>query len=178
MNAGEIKRLLPEVFQSAAHKESPLEALLQTMADMLKPTEVIFESFEDVLSPWQPKEDFIPYLGSWLYLHQYYSFDNEGKRTEYLAGVDQLRNLIAAFTDLSRVRGTARGLEKMLILATGFEGFQVTERVLDERGKTRPFHIQVSVPRLAEELRGLVDLIVRSEKPAYITYELKFVNLN
>jgi hypothetical protein len=90
------------------------------------------------------------------------------------AGLGRLRELIAMAAELSKWRGTKRGLLLFLQTATGLQGFEVDEKVPGDDGLPRPFHLRVKVPPGGLELKGLIERIVSSEKPAYVTYELEF----
>jgi hypothetical protein len=50
----------------------------------------------------------------------------------------------------------------------------VEEQVLDSDGKARPFHLRITAPQELAEHRILIERIVELEKPAYVTYELRF----
>jgi hypothetical protein len=63
---------------------------------------------------------------------------------------------------------------EFLETATGLSGYRIEEEVMDEQGQARPFHICVRAPAGAERYRALIQQIVEAEKPAYVTYELRF----
>jgi hypothetical protein len=90
-------------------------------------------------------------------------------------GLGRLRELVAAAVDISRWRGTARGLLLFLTTATGRTDFEVDEAVPGPDGLPRPFHVRVRAPSEVEAHRLLLERIIEREKPAYVTYELLFV---
>jgi hypothetical protein len=89
-------------------------------------------------------------------------------------GVGALRSLVALGAELSRWRGTTRGLTAFLETATGVRGFEVEDTVSGPDGKVRPFHLRVSAPKALEPYRELLETILRREKPAYATAALLF----
>jgi len=93
-------------------------------------------------------------------------------------GLGRLRELAAAGVQLSRWRGTARGLLLFLSTATGRKDFEVEERVAGPNGLPRPFHIRVSAPAELAAHRPMLERIIELEKPAYVTYELHFGQLS
>jgi hypothetical protein len=72
---------------------------------------------------------------------------------------------------LSQARGTADGLRQALEWATGVGGVRI-----EESSPSRPFHVVVTVALAAEPQRELIDRIVRQEKPAHVTAEIRFVD--
>jgi hypothetical protein len=82
--------------------------------------------------------------------------------------------LIARAAYLSQWRGTRKGLIAFLETATGASGFELDERVNDAAGQPRAFHMRVRAPHALEVHRALIERIIESERPAYVTYELEF----
>jgi hypothetical protein len=89
-------------------------------------------------------------------------------------GLGRLRELVAAAGEISRWRGTARGLRLFLQTATGVRDFVLDERVPGPDGRPRPFHLRVHAPASLLPHRALLERIIEREKPAYVTYELLF----
>jgi P2-related tail formation protein len=123
---------------------------------------------------------FVPYLACWVDLDRFFPFysaqpmDIQRAVDPISSGTGQLRELIAAAAYLSQWRGTAKGLKLFLETATGMNGFELMENVADENGNPRPFHICIVAPPDAERHIALIERIVIQEKPAYVSYELKF----
>ena len=174
MKPEEIRQLLPRIFQEAILPNTPISTLIEAMSLMHDTQEEIFSNLDKYFSPWASPEDFLPYLGSWFYLHQYYSLSEDGDRVDFQPGISRLRELLAGFARLSRFRGTSASLKEMLTLSTGQEGFIINDQVEDENGKKVAFHMVISVPESAKKFHGLIDLIIRNEKPAYVTYEMGY----
>ena len=74
--------------------------------------------------------------------------------------------MIYAAIPLANQRGTFRGLQHFLQIATGVERYRITA------DPTTPFHILVYYPAEAAPLLPLIQRIVQLEKPAYVTYAL------
>ncbi|MCA9973659.1 MAG: hypothetical protein KC425_25775, partial [Anaerolineales bacterium] len=87
-------------------------------------------------------------------------------RRSFPPGEARLRALVAAAVPLAQRRGTAAGLRDFLTVATGLEGFEVTE------SETRPFHLEIRYPETAVGLRVFVERLIQFQKPAYVTCEL------
>lgn len=115
-------------------------------------------------------------LAHWVNLGPLLTRYNEGDDTVHSlsSGIGQLRELTAAASELSRWRGTAIGLQRFLITATGIPGFAIDEDVTVPNSANRPFHIRITALRSAARHRTLIQRIIEREKPAYVTYELTF----
>lgn len=285
MKASEIEGLLPAVFQravrpaetqSAVQPSKPLRALLGVMETLHEPAEEViaskFPTFFD-LHPDNAPDEWLPFLATWVDLAWLLEWVNDEMGQPWLETWSKhLRALVDHAPYLSRWRGTARGLERFLELATGVRGFKVYEGVttttlkfsLSDTGQEsakiaagtrvtvertdaagegplfvtahdatltarrdsvdvvahlcdwvegepvcdpslaesvpakaltvlkdpiagvkvtntkpawiRPFHIVVRTPDIAVEYRALVEKIVEMEKPAYVTYDIKWVS--
>lgn len=180
MKRTEIERLLPGVFQRTIHAgppgEQPLLALLEVMETLHLPDEAILDSLERIANPYLTPDRFVVYLASWLDLERFLSDAPGSGRTPpaWPAGTGQLRALVAEATELSRWRGTARGLLRFLETATGVPGFRIDEQAPGPDGRPQPFHFRVAAPVAAERYRSLIETIIAQEKPAHVTYELSF----
>jgi phage tail-like protein len=159
VNRGQIAHLLPVVFRRALDFSPPLTAVLGVMEAMHGPSELALRDFHDAVNPYAAPERFVPYLASWVGLEPV--LDEAGGIS---SGTARLRELVAASSTLARWRGTARGLVLFLEIATGLTGFVVDE--------PRPFHFILTLPADAAPHRELVERIVGSEKPAYVTAEI------
>lgn len=164
MRSPEIRRLLPGVFQRTAQPASPLAALLEAMEVLHAPSEGVLSRLESHFDPRRAPDRFVPFLARWV-----------GMDLPVTTGLGRLRELVAAAVDISRWRGTARGLRLFLTTATGRTDFEVDESVPGPDGLPRPFHIRVRAPAEVEAHRLLLERIIEREKPAYVTYELHFV---
>ena len=159
MKSGQIAYLLPVVMRRTLELSSPLAAILGVMEAMHEPSEAALRRFHDVVNPYAAPERFVPYLASWVGLEPV--LDERGGIS---SGTARLRELVAASNMLAKWRGTARGLLLFLEIATGLRGF-----VIDE---PRPFHFVLTLPSGAAAHRPLIERIVNSEKPAYVTAEI------
>lgn len=171
-------RLLPGVFQRGAPSGSPLFALLLVMEQMYGPGERLLNAIEDTFNPYRTPDAFVPYLASWVDLDRLLietpgAYQN-GKLPPFPTGLGRLRDLIAVSAELSRWRGTARGLIQFLETATGVDGVQIDEQPTGPNQQPLPFHMIIHMPAAAQDYRVLVERIVRMEKPAYMTYQILF----
>ena len=178
MKRNEIEQLLPQVMQRTSQAGSPLYALLEAMEALHAPSEEVLAEVGSYVNPYQTPDRFVPWLARWVDLDRFLA-DAPSPREEdavdaFPSGLGRLRTLISAAAELSKWRGTSRGLVRFLEIATGLQGFQVEEQVLDSDGHPRPFHIRVSAPLQSARYQALIQQIVEAEKPAYVTYELDF----
>lgn len=165
MKREEIEPLLPEVLQRTVRPGSALFGLLETMAAMQQPAEDVLQRLDSIFDPRRSPDRFVPFLAAWVDL---------ARILPVTTGVDRLRQLLGVAAELAQRRGTARGLILFLETATGMRGFTLEEHVSGPQGQPRPFHVRVRAPLSAEGHRALVERIIESEKPAYLTYELEF----
>lgn len=175
----EMEHLLPGIFQQALQEGTPLSALLDVMEILLVPVEAILDQLDTFFDPYRTPDVFVPYLASWVDLERFLlkaSDEFSMQASPPLpGGLGQLRELVAAATLLAQWRGTAKGLLRFLETATGVQGFTLEEQVRRADGQLLPFHLRVHVPSSAAVYRVLIEGIIESEKPAYVTYELKMV---
>lgn len=178
MKHQDIKQLLPEVFQRADTTDSPIYALLEAMETLTEPAEEILRQVSVYFNPYATPEKFLPFLASWVDLDRFFpSFQDEiiaDSDSIRALGTGRIRELIATATQLSKVRGTAAGLQLFLETATGLKGFEIDENVLPENSDVLPFHIKISAPYAAKKQSALIERIIEQEKPAYVTYNLEF----
>jgi phage tail-like protein len=180
MKREEIESLLPQVFQRTLRPGSPLNALLEVMEMLHTPAETVLSKLESYFNAYSTPDIFVPYLAGWVDLDRFYPFysaqpeDLQQSTDPISSGTGQLRELIAAAAYLSQWRGTAKGLKLFLETATGMKGFELVENVDSKESRLRPFHICITAPADAKEHVALIERIVEQEKPAYVTYELKF----
>ena len=164
MRSPDIQRLLPGVFQRTVLDGSPLAALLEVMETLHAPSEAVLARLESHFDPRRAPDRFVPFLARWV-----------GMDLPVTTGLGRLRELVAAAVEISRWRGTARGLRLFLTTATGRTDFEVDESVLGADGRPRPFHVRVRAPEAVAAHRLLLERIIEREKPAYVTYELHFM---
>lgn len=186
MKQAEIQSLLPVIFQRTITPGSPLLAILQVMEALHGPAEAVLADLDCYFDPRRTPDAFVPYLARWVDLERLFDRSalagqmngnaESGVRESAIlsTGLGPLRELIAIAAYLSRWRGTARGLVLFLETALDTPGFEVSDEVFDAAGKLRPFHLQVCAPAATEPHRALIERIVETEKPAYVTYELVF----
>lgn len=180
MNRDAIERLLPEIFRRTVRPGEPLSALLDVMEELHAPAEASLDRIDATLDPRRTDDRFVPYLAGWLDLERLFDdatdafVGRDGKRQPVSTGLGRLRELIGSAAYLSQWRGTSRGLQRFLEVATGQRGFVIEEQVRDKSGNEIPFHILVHAPASVRAHRSLLDRIIRLEKPAYVTYDLDF----
>jgi phage tail-like protein len=165
MNAKEILLLLPDIFQRTYDESSPLSDMLQVMELMHVPAEKALANLPDKFDPQIAPTEFLPFLAYCLQLDWL---------LEYFEDKEDLRILLANAANLIRWRGTVQGLDFFLETATQNPGrFEVKENeTLD--GQIRPFHLLIEAPESQYHRRQLIEKIIQWEKPAYMTYELRF----
>ena len=170
-----IKYLLPEVIQRTDQPDSPLFAVLEVMEALTEPSEDCLNRLADFFTPYTTSEQFLPFLASWLDLDRFFA---NAQLQESFLSIDsgRLRELIAAATHLSQMRGTVSGLQLFLETATGITGFKITENVLPDSDDVIPFHVHVYAPSAAKPKNALIERIIEQEKPAYVTYRLEYLS--
>jgi phage tail-like protein len=175
MKQAEITRLLPEIFQRVAHPGSPLFTLLAVMEALHEPSEEVLQNLSAYFNPYRTPSRFVPLLASWVDLELLLSSNRQGETPPpFPSGTGRLRELVAAAPYLSSWRGTAKGLLRFLETATGLKGFEIEEQTGEDGQPLPPFELLIRAPAEAEVYRGLVQRIIELEKPAYVTYELRF----
>lgn len=164
MQPKQIERLLPGVFQRVVREGGPLVALLEVMSALHEPSEAALSNLAANLNPRRCTDAFVPFLAKWVDLDLVVT-----------TGLGRLRELVAAAVELSKWRGTEKGLLRFLETATGTKGFTVNEQVRAANGSLRPFHVQVAAPNEVKPYVLTLRQIIELEKPAYVTYDLIFV---
>ncbi len=181
MKRQEIETLLPAVFRRAATSGNEIiGALLDVMEVMHEKPADILQNLDAYFDPRRAPDEFVPFLGCWVDLDRFYdqSFRGGaiGAQDPVSSGVGALRELIHSAAYLSKWRGTRKGLETFLEIATRVPGFVVLDEVAGPDGTPIPFHIRVRVPPAGREHDALIERIIVSEKPAYVTYETEFIS--
>lgn len=176
MKQNEIKQLLPEVFQRTVRSGGPLHTLLAVMEDLHAPSEHVLDELEKYFDPYRTPDRFVPYLARWVDVDRLLpeSAGEDAGAPHFPSGLGRLRELVAAAAFLSKWRGTRRGLLAFLETATGIEEFQIRENVAAAGGEPLPYHLDIQAPPEAASYRELIEQVVEMEKPAYVTYELRF----
>jgi phage tail-like protein len=181
MKRREIEQLLPGVFQRTLHPGNPLVALLGAMEELHAPAEAALESLDAVFDPRRTPDSFVPFLARWVDLERLFE-DAPGRklspdqlRDPVTSGLGHLRELIANAVYLSQWRGTKKGLLLFLQIAIGESEFEIEENVEGDNHQLIPFHIRVRAPQNAAPHISLIKRIIELEKPAYVTYQLEFV---
>lgn len=164
-----IERLLPAVFHRTLRREEPLSALLDAMEGLHAPAEARLAHLDQVFDPRRAPAAFVPLLATWVDLARLAEERADGGRVDLTEVVEpeRLRELVPRTAELSRWRGTARGLRLFLETATGLTGFEIEEEVA-----ARPFHIQIRCPAAATPYSRLIRRIVELEKPAYVSADV------
>ncbi len=179
MKQSEIIQLLPGVFQRTARSDSVLVGMLAAMEALHEPSEDVLANLDAYFDPYRAPGYFVPFLAQWVDLGWLVTMPPDraadaSTAPPFPSGIARLRNLIANAAYLSRWRGTAHGLCQFLEIATGLVGFTIDEQVSDSHGQPRPFHLHIHAPPESERYRSLIERIIQSEKPAYVTYDLTF----
>lgn len=177
MKQAEIARLLPEIFQRTLAPGNPLTALMAVTEGMQSPSEAVLENLDAYFDPYRTPDRFVPFLASWLDLEPLLVSAPDATSEASLvlpSGLGRLRELVASAVSLAKLSGTAKGLTAFLETATGIHGFSIQDKVLNENGEPRPFHLRIDAPPQAREFHVLIEQIIELEKPAYTTYELTF----
>jgi phage tail-like protein len=160
----ELARLLPHVFQRTfGPGENVLSAYLGAMVALQEPDMTILNSLARTFDPELADDAYIPFLAQWVNMSDLLDEDDS-----FPGGMQRLRNLILDVIHLAQWRGTRTGLLMFLETATGLTDFQIDE------SESQPYHVIVSCPQEAVPLRAFVDKIIKREKPAYVTHELRF----
>jgi len=184
MKRSEIERLLPHVFQRTIRPDNPLLAILEAMSALHAPSEAALDGLDGSFNPFRAREDFVPYLACWLDLERLFNKPpglmqtRHSSRPPISTGIERLRALTATAAYLSQWRGTKRGLVLFLEIATGIQGFAVEEQPPGPDGELMSFHLRVIAPSVVKSYQSLIERIIESEKPAYVTYELAFEPIN
>ena len=180
MKRREIEQLLPGIYQRTLHAGNPLVALLEVMEGLHAPSEAVLEQLDSIFDPRRTRDDFVAFLARWVDLSRLFEDAPDGKvssdevRDSISSGVGRLRELIANAAYLSQWRGTKKGLQLFLQIATGASAFEIEEQSGDDQ--LRPFHIHVRAPAATAPARILIERIITLEKPAFVTYELEFTD--
>jgi phage tail-like protein len=176
MQRAAIERLLPGVFQRAVSPGSPLSAVLDAMQALHEPDELILSRVSEVFNARRTDERYLTMLAHWLNLSRIFPPRQTGEEPQRLpVPPGCMRELIANAARLSQQRGTTKGLQDFLEIATGLSPFRVEERVRAEDGAIVPYHVRLLAPQAARSFQELIGRIVEQEKPAYVTWELAWV---
>lgn len=158
-----IAELLPEVIRRTAGPGTALADVLGVMSELHRPVEDILDEFERYVDPYRCPERFVPFLAEWVGFGWLVGTTEDPNMP---TGDGPLRDVIDSATALSKYRGTEIGLRRMLELATGLTGFDITQ------SPTIPFHMTVTTDESARPYRDYIALIIRHEKPAFVTADL------
>ena len=182
MKKAEIEEILPAIFRrSVVARNDVMLALLDVMESLHERPEGILHQLDAYFDPRRSPDQFVPFLAQWVDLDRFFDQSFRGhssttKQAEPLSsGLGRLRELISRAAYLSKWRGTKKGMEAYLEIATGASGFEVIENVSGPDGNQNAFHIRVRVPEAVRAHEALIDRIVRSEKPAHVTYDIEFI---
>jgi phage tail-like protein len=152
-------------------------SVLDVMEAMHEPPELVLEHMDSIFDPRRTPDQFVPYLAGWVDLGVLLDLSRSGAQSatsSLSTGLGRLRELVASAATLSEWRGTRKGLQLFLEIATGEKGFEINERVVGDNGSIRPFHVSVTAPSTVSQHRSLIEKIIELEKPAFVTFELKF----
>jgi len=177
MKRSEIERLLPTVIRRTIRQSNPLPAILEAMSALHEPSEALLTRLDGIFNPFRTPDAFVPFLARWLDLERIFDEAQApaaGGRAPITTGTGCLRALTAAASYLSQWRGVKKGLDHFLEIATGTQGFTIEEQFIGTDGAPIPFHLRVIAPEAVKPHRALIERVIESEKPAYVTYELAF----
>ena len=177
MKRHEIESLLPSVVQRSIRPFSPLSAILDVMEALLRPSVEAMSRLDAAFDPRRTADDFVPFLARWVDMDRL--FPEVRKEEERIVwsqstistGLGRLRELVASAAYISRWRGTTKGLHRFLLTATGQQDFEIKENV-DRDGRSKLFHLLIVTPASMHLHKVLIERIIESEKPAYVTYDL------
>jgi phage tail-like protein len=171
MNQNRIKALLPAVFQQTVTEGEPMYAILGVMEQMHAPADAVLAHIDRYFDVRRTDDGFVPLLASWLDLDPLLltiAHRRELPPVPLPSGMGHLREWVAVAAEMARVRGTEQGLQRILEIATGSQGYR-----MEERGD---FHISISAPAEAKRYDFMVRCIIDAEKPAYVTYDLQYTD--
>lgn len=177
MKRSEIERLLPTVIRRTIRRDNPSLAILEVMSALHEPSEALLTSLDGIFNPFRTPDSFVPFLARWLDLERIFDGARapaSSGRSPISTGLGCLRALTAAASYLSQWRGAKKGLDHFLEIATGTNEFTIEEQVIGPDGAPIPFHIRVIAPEAVKHHRALIERVIESEKPAYVTYDLVF----
>jgi len=182
MKKEEIEELLPAIFRrSIVARNEIMLGLLDVMESLHERAEAILNQLDGYFDPYRSPDEFVPFLAGWVDLDRFFDQSFRARRTAMRhseplsSGLGRLRELISRAAYLSKWRGTKKGMETFLELATGVAGFEVLDAADGTDANHNAFHIKVRVPDAARVHAALIDRIVRSEKPAHVTYDIEFM---
>ncbi len=176
MELVKIRQLLPGIFRRTVRDGSPIFALLKVMEALHEPSEAVLRRLDAVFDPRRTSANFVPFLARWVDLHNVLlepGSEQRGDPERLWSRLDtgRLRELTADAVYLSAWRGTAKGLRMFLETATGERGFEIDEQVPAPDGQVRPFHFRIRIPKPLAPQMQMIQRIIESEKPAYVTFE-------
>lgn len=138
--------------------------------------ETIISQIHTYLDPQQTPADFLPWLAGWVALSLREDWDESVKR-----------QFISQIVPLYRLRGTIRGLKKMLTIYLENSGLSYPERtisIFEFPDQPHYFQVQLALPsnqviqpdRYWRECRA-AQAIINEEKPAHTFYALRILTL-
>jgi phage tail-like protein len=170
---------LPRIFQRTLREGNPLTAILDVMEALHCPAEQALATLQSNFDPRRAPERFVLFLARWLDVDRFFESPSEtvrraeGPTQKPPKDLGRLRELVANAVFLSQWRGTSKGLLLLLETITGVHGFMIEQGVAEGGGKSTPFHFVLRGPPEAIPFRGLIERIVESEKPAYVTSQIE-----
>ncbi len=177
-----VTDLLPAILRRDAGPEQILSHVLHVMHDYHGHIEQGRAILPAHFNPYTCPEHFIPLLIRMLDLDRIFSqtqaVSADPKQHRSSCPIGRLRNVIAVAMHCSHWRGTSRGLRLMLQSATGAQDFTIIENSATATGAARAFHILVEAPANVVMHENLIQRIISSEKPAYVTAELIFPQIS
>lgn len=177
MTPAALARLLPAVYQQAMLDDagddggagSVLAALLGLISQMHGSTEAFLADPRRFIDPYRARTDFLTQLARWMALEPYLD-----QSSSVHSDVAALRELTRRAASLARRRGTADAMIEICELITGVKGFSIDQGPAGDDGHPLPYHFRLVVPAAASAKRAIVEKIVATEKPCFVTAEIVF----
>jgi phage tail-like protein len=165
-----IGQYLPGLYQDDNFALRLTEALDLALAPVFS----TLDNFESYLDPWLAPEDFVDWLGSWM-----------GLLLDERLPLDRKRAFVAQAWELFRIRGTRRGLQRVVEVITG--GNVEVSDTGGAASATAPgaafpgspnfaVLVRIRVDDPAGVSRGYVESLVSNAKPAHVTHRVEITS--
>ena len=176
MNRDEILDLLPQIIRRTAKPDNPLGVFATVMEEFHRPAEELLQTQDALFDPRRTRDEMIPFLAFWINVDWLVEEVSEQSlfQKQSTTAFGRVRELIANGAYLSRWRGTAPGMQMFLSIALGTEHIRVEEHSAQSKEESIPFHIVIYTKEEYRYMDSLINKIVRKEKPAYVTYEIRY----
>lgn len=160
MKESDLARLLPGVFQRTLRTGGVLEAFVGVMSGLMAPDEQVLAGLHRYFGAYTAPDAFVTLLAHWGGLH--HLLEGRAQAIGRRISATRLRMVVESLSDFAKWRGTRRGLEGLLRMATG-----ESITVLDQ---ARPYCVQVVMPASARGQVDQVAVILEQELPASVVW--------